>query len=109
MNLFDGAPSQRRYSIDEAQAYSRVQIAYCDQMEASYPDANMASLRRVAAEFLAATEREPLAWEQVEALHGWLQAGVGIEGSGWLSLLNYVTHFISANETSGGTRSSASS
>ena len=105
MNLFDSGPSERSYSIEEARAYSRAQIAYCDRMEASYPDANMASLRRVAAEFLAATECEPLDWEQVEVLHGRLRAGVGVEGSGWLSLLNYVTHLISANGTSGGSRS----
>ena len=101
MSPLDSRPSERDYSIREAQAYSQAQIAYCERMEALYSDANMASLRRAAAEFLAATERDPFDWERVEALHRRLRAGVGDEGSGWLSLLNYVSNFIKANDTSG--------
>jgi hypothetical protein len=102
VNLLERRHSELSYSIEEAQAYSRAHVRYCDRMEAMYQDANMASLRRIAGEFLAATEREPLDWRQVKALQRRLQAGVGAEGSGWLLLLNYVTHFIKAGDTSGG-------
>ena len=102
VNPFESGPSGRTYSIGEAQAFSRAQIEYCDRMEAQYPDAIMASLRLAAVEFLYALEHEPLDWEQVEAQHGLLRAGMGVEGSGWLSLLNYVTHFIGTNHADGG-------
>jgi hypothetical protein len=69
MNLFDTA-TEREYSLAEALRCSRARLSYRDRMETEYPDADMASLRGVAAEVLAITEREPLDRDQPGAVHG---------------------------------------